>query len=150
MVEATAENDCVRRRAAPGRASHRPRLQGIWFKAERKGKHLRCLMHVRVGATFGCVSVAQQPTAGADVSKERTYKNSQSRPVSGAEESLSRASLQTDVLIVRSFRWENRRNVGLWFTICPKCLCKGYALGGRSHSMLHDCNLHLRFHFALW
>lgn len=52
-----------------------------------------------------------------------------------------------DVLIVRSFKW--KKGAGLWYTICPKCLCKGYALG-LSHSMLHDCSLHLRFHFALW
>lgn len=42
-----------------------------------------------------------------------------------------------------------KKGAGLWYTICPKCLCKGYALG-LSHSILHDCSLHLRFHFALW
>lgn len=78
------------------------------------------------------------------VSMKLTYKTISSCSESRA---ISTNSLQMNVLIVRSFKWKQR--VGLRYTICPKCLCKGYALG-LSHSLLHDCSLHLRFHFALW
>lgn len=76
--------------------------------------------------------------------KETQYKTSSSC-FGGVKQSLQ--TLGMNVLIVRSFKWKQR--VGLRYTICSKCLCKGYALG-LSHSLLHDCTLHLRFHFALW
>lgn len=31
----------------------------------------------------------------------------------------------------------------MWYTICPKCLCKVFALG-LSHSILRDCSFHLK------
>lgn len=84
-------------------------------------------------------------TSDTVVSKKPTYKTVNLIPL-GEPSNLYKLSTY-ECLIVRSFKWT--KGAGLWYTICPKCLCKGYT-SGLSHSMLHDCSLHLRFHFALW
>lgn len=78
--------------------------------------------------------------------KETNTKNSQPHPGRRVTQSLQTLYKWISWLCVAL---SGKTGAGLWYTICPKCLCKGYALG-LSHSILHDCSLHLRFHFALW
>lgn len=81
--------------------------------------------------------------------RETNIQNSHSHPIRRVKQSWQTLYKWMFWLCVALSEKKKKKGAGLWYTICPKCLCKGYALG-LSHSILHDCSLHLRFHFALW